>query len=92
MRIATMTLAGLALAGCETMPGGTAPADSARQAQFVALVEANGCSVDPADHAFVHEAGFSDAELADFSRALAVEEWAEIGLDGSLLLVTENCI
>jgi hypothetical protein len=83
---------GLVLAACEALPVGTSSVEPARQAQFVALVEANGCSVDPEDHAFVHEAGFSDAELADFSRALAAEEWAEIGYDGALLLVTENCI
>jgi hypothetical protein len=84
--------AGLFLAACEAMPVATAPAEPARQAQFVALVEANGCRVDPEDHGFIHEAGFSDAELADFSRRLAAEEWAEIGYDGALLLVTENCI
>ena len=87
-----LAAAGLFMSGCDTMPGGTAPVDSTRQAQFVALVEANGCRVDPADHAFVHEAGFSDEELADFSRALAAEEWAEIGYDGALMLVTETCI
>ena len=39
-----------------------APVDSARQAQFVALVEQTGCRVDPQDHEFVHEAGFTDCE------------------------------
>jgi hypothetical protein len=84
--------AGLLVAACETMPAGTAPVEASRRDEFVALVEANGCSVDPVDHAFVHEAGFSDAELSDYSRTLAAEEWAEIGYDGTLLLVTENCI
>jgi hypothetical protein len=85
-------LAGLVVAACETMPGATPPADAGRRDQFVALVEANGCEVDPVDHAFVHDAGFSDAELADFSRSLAAEEWAEVGYDGTLILVTETCI
>jgi hypothetical protein len=87
-----LAAAGLVMAACETMPGGTASAEPARRDQFVALVEANGCRVDPADHAFIHDAGFSDAELADFSRTLAAQEWAEIGYDGALMLVTENCI
>ena len=73
MKYLAIVAAGLVLAGCESMPGMPtvvtggggegAPVDSARQAQFVALVEQSGCRVDPRNHAFVHDAGFTDLVL-----------------------------
>jgi hypothetical protein len=103
MKYLAIVAAGLVLAGCETMPGmptvftgggdGTgAPVDSARQAQFVALVEQSGCRVDPRDHAFVHDAGFTDLEIGDFGQQLAAAGQAEIAADGGLVLLTERCI
>ena len=94
---------GVVLAGCEAGPGfptiftgggGAAPAQntSPRQEAFVALVEENGCRVDPQDHAFVHEAGFSDLEIGDFGKTLAGEGRAEVTADGGLVLETERCI
>ena len=82
MKRLVIVAAGLFLAGCEATPGmptifggggGAAPAQttSPRQEEFVALVEQNGCRVDPQDHAFVHEAGFSDLEIGDFGKTLA---------------------
>ena len=104
MKYLAIVAAGLLLAGCSeggpgwpTMPGGGGAAgpiepDPPRQAQFVALVEQSGCRVDPRDHAFVHEAGFSDLELGEFGRALAIDGRAEVTADGGLVLVTERCI
>ena len=101
MKYLAIVAAGLVLAGCESMPGMPtvitgggegAPVDSARQAQFVALVEQSGCRVDPTDHAFVHEAGFSDLEIGDFGQTLSAEGRAEITADGGMLLLTERCI
>jgi hypothetical protein len=104
MKHLAIVAAGLLLAGCgEGAPGwptvftgGGAPAqiepDPPRQAQFVALVEQNGCRVDPQDHAFVHEAGFSDLEIGEFGRALAIDGRGEVTADGGLVLMTERCI
>jgi hypothetical protein len=103
MRYLAILAAGVALAGCEGGPGmptiftgggggGGAPVDPARQAQFVALVEQQGCRVDPADHQYIHDAGFTDLELGDFGQTLAAEGRAEITADGGLLLLTERCI
>jgi hypothetical protein len=104
MKHLAIVAAGLLLAGCgeggagwPTMwsgAGTTGPTepDPPRQAEFVALVEQSGCRVDPRDHAFVHEAGFSDLELGDFGRALAIDGRAEVTADGGLVLMTENCI
>lgn len=103
MRYLAILAAGVALAGCEGGPGmptiftgggggAGGPVDPARQAQFVALVEQSGCRVDPTDHAFVHEAGFSDLEIGDFGQTLSAEGRAEITADGGMLLLTERCI
>ena len=102
MKYLAIVAAGVILAGCETMPamptvfsgggGEGTPDDSARQAQFVALVEQSGCRVDPQDHAFVHDAGFTDLEIGEFGQTLAAEDRAEIAADGGLVLVTERCI
>ena len=69
-----------------------ARSDSPRQQQFVALVEQNGCRVDPQDHQFVHEAGFSDLEIGEFGKALSADGRAEVTADGGLVLTTERCI
>ena len=58
----------------------------------MALVEANGCSFDPGTTRSSMRPASATRSSRDFSRALAAEEWAEIGHDGALLLVTENCI
>jgi hypothetical protein len=102
MKYLAIVAAAVALAGCESVPGmpsvftgGGAPAvtvDEARQAQFVALVEQSGCAVDPQDHQFIHDAGFSDLELGDFGRSLAIDGRAEVTADGGLVLLTERCI
>jgi hypothetical protein len=103
MKYLAIVAAGLVLAACETVPGmptvfgggggpGAPMVDSARQEQFVALVEQSGCRVDPQDHAFVHDAGFTDLEIGDFGQSLAAAGEAEIGPDGGLVLVTERCI
>jgi hypothetical protein len=102
MKYLAIVAAGLLVAGCESMPGmptvltgGDVPSatvDTGRQAQFVALVEQNGCRVDPRDHQFVHDAGFTDLELGDYGRTLAIEGRAEVTSDGGLVLQTERCI
>jgi hypothetical protein len=102
--LAIVAAAGLVLAGCEGTQGfptiftgggggvAAAQSDSPRQAEFVALVEASGCSVDSRDHAFVHEAGFSDLEIGEFGKTLAAEGRAEVTASGGLILRTERCI
>jgi hypothetical protein len=103
--LAIAAAAGLLLAGCEGTPGmptiftggggggvAAAQSDSPRQAEFVALVEAQGCRIDPQDHAFVHEAGFSDLEIGEFGKTLSGEGRAEVTADGGLVLMTERCI
>jgi hypothetical protein len=102
MKYLAIVAAGLVLAACEGgtgMPtiltgggGAGAPADPARQAQFVALVEQQGCRVDPTEHQYIHDAGFSDLEIGDFGQTLAAEGRAEITADGGMLLLTERCI
>ena len=105
MHLAMVAAAGLVLAGCEAAPGmptifsggggggaAAAQSDSPRQAEFVALVEASGCGVDSRDHAFVHEAGFSDLEIGEFGKTLAAEGRAEVTASGGLILRTERCI
>ena len=78
MKHLAIVATGLVLAACEGGPGmptvftgggEAAPVDPARQAQFVALVEQSGCRVDPRDHQFVHDAGFTDLEIGDFGSA-----------------------
>ena len=102
--LAIVAAAGVVLAGCEATQGlptiftgggggvAAAQSDSPRQAEFVALVEASGCSVDSRDHAFVHEAGFSDLEIGEFGKTLAAEGRAEVTASGGLILRTERCI
>lgn len=97
MRLTALTMASLVLAACGNMPGmpgqgaGSAvPAE--RQATFVALVEANDCRVDPVGHQYVHDAGFTDAELDAMSEALIADGSAVIGADGALILTSGACI
>ena len=102
MKHLAIVAAGLVLAACEGGPGmptvftggggEAASVDPARQAQFVALVEQQGCRVDPRDHQFVHDAGFTDLEIGDYGQRLAAESRAEVTADGGLVLLTERCI
>ena len=46
----------------------------------------------PRDHAFVHDAGFTDLEIGDFGQTLVAESRAEVTADGGLVLLTERCI
>jgi hypothetical protein len=59
---------------------------------ITALVEANKCRVDPANHDFVHTAGFSDAELGSIGGALVADSSAELAPDGTLILTTGSCL
>jgi hypothetical protein len=96
MKTAWLLAAGLAVTGCDMMPnfsGGPAPVDPARQAQFIAVVEASGCRLDQLDNeAVLVPAGFSDQEASAIGVALLSQGTAELADDGDLILLTENCI
>ncbi len=80
------------------MPGagrGTALGpDTVRRAEFVALIEANGCRLDQSDNeAVLVPAGFSDAEAGQLGGLLLSEGVAELSTpEGDLILLTENCL
>ena len=101
MRLAILVLAGVVLAGCDYMPSmsgdsrGTAVGpDTVRRAEFIAVIEANGCRLDQSDNAAVLvPAGFSDEEAGRLGGLLLSEGAAEISDgDGDLILLTENCL
>ncbi len=93
MRYPVLVLAGLALAACEMLPQRQEEVviEPLRQAEFVQLVEAADCRVDPVDHAYLHDAGFSDPDIAAYGRALVNDGRAAFDQGGALLLRTETC-
>jgi hypothetical protein len=68
------------------------PVDPEREAAFIAVVEGTDCRVDPAAHPAVHAAGFSDAEIGSIGAELVSDERAELAPDGTLILMTANCL
>jgi hypothetical protein len=94
MRLMVLSLAGLALAACEYMPGASSPPPSPERAStFVALVEGAGCELHQADNdALLDPAGFSDAEASAISRQLIADGRAEVTPEGNLVLLTDSCI
>ena len=94
MRLFALTVAALALASCDYLPGQQAPTVAPeREAQFVALVEGAGCELHQQDNdALLDPAGFSDAEASAISQQLLTEGRAEITPEGNLLLLTETCV
>jgi hypothetical protein len=94
MRLTALSLAALALAACDYMPGASTPPPSPeREAAFVAMVEGAGCELHQQDNeALLNPAGFSDAEASAISQQLLAEGRAEITPEGNLMLLTENCV
>jgi hypothetical protein len=100
MRLAFVLLAGLALASCDRLPwaGAEAPVEAAppvaseRVEAFAFAVERTGCTVDPVSHDALHQAGFSDAELASIGDILVADGRARLTDGGELILQTEDCL
>jgi hypothetical protein len=92
MRNSILALLGVALAGCEMVPGMSSPPTPARMDAFVAMIEGAGCELPQEDNdALLDPAGFSDAEASALSQRLLVDGRAEVSPEGNLILLTENC-
>ena len=93
MKHVAAVLAGLVLASCGFVEQDQAAAVAPeREAAFIAVVEGTQCRVDPASHEAVHAAGFTDAEISAIGAELVGDERAELAPDGTLILLTANCL
>jgi len=90
----SLVLAGLVLISCARREAEeVAVVETDRRGEFIALVEQNGCRLDPAtSDAVLVPAGFSDQEASQLSGQLVGEGLADYDKTGALILRTENCI
>jgi hypothetical protein len=97
LRVAAVTLAGIALAACEAAPVPAPapviePVAPERVEAFAIAARQVGCTVDPVRHEALHRAGFTDAEMDRLGAELVAEGRARRTVDGVLVIVTEDCV